>query len=344
MEEPNIIVVHGCNFDCLHCVVSKTCDFSYISINIFKKIIKELSELGFNLIGIIGAGEPTLHPYFDELMRICVRYGIKVDILTNGWFFKEKLVPILEDEYLSKAILRIGFSLDAPREKLHDNIRRKGSFEKIMEAISYAALLEIPVYLKVAIRKSNMHLIDEIIKFGISIGVEQVRFISTMPTERLIKSNDIPSPKTIKYKIMPKLNMLQDISDGYVFWEGWQFDQTSPIFPCNGFSKFDIDWNGYSVFCSMLSKTGTDPFNNEREVSLENCSFVDAISYHFNMLSKIVEWRLKAKELIKSGKYPICYWCYYQFGRISWLTKYPESPWAKGVIEAYTKGIKPMAE
>lgn len=343
MEGPTIIIVYGCNFDCSHCVVSKTHKFSYISIETFKKIMQELSSLGFDLVGITAAGEITLHPKLDEIIKIAFNQGIKLDLLTNGWLFNEKLLPILSDHNYSKAIVRIGFSLDAPYEEIHDELRKKGSFKKIMEAISYCSLYGIPVYLKTAIRKSNINYIDDMIKFAASLGIEQIRFISPMPTEKLVRSDEIPSPMTIKEEIKPRLETLQMISDEFVFWEGWCEDRPSPIFPCNAFSKISIDYSGYSIFCSLLSGTGDSSIYNERIVNLNTTSIGNALTRHFEILSKVVEWRLKIKDLIIKGNYPICYWCYYQFGRLSWLKNYPSSPWARGIIEAEKRGIKPMS-
>ena len=212
-----------------------------------------------------------------------------------------------------------------------------------MEAISYCSFLGIPVYLKIAIRNSNIDLIDDMIQFATSLGVEQIRFISPMPTERLIRLNEMPSPETIRDIIKPKMEILQMVSQNYIVWEGWCEDKASPIFPCNAFSKFDIDYDGYSIFCSVLCETGNQhQGNSERLIDLNKKAVADAIPAHFDMLARVIEWRLDIKDLITRGDYPICYWCYYQFGRLSWLKNYPESPWASGVIEAEKKGIKPM--
>lgn len=79
-----------CNLNCPYCFTApakssqrdKSTDC--LSFEEYKEIVTQLKEAGTKTINIIGAGEPTMYAYFDELVKFISLQGIKVCVSTNG--------------------------------------------------------------------------------------------------------------------------------------------------------------------------------------------------------------------------------------------------------------------
>jgi len=89
---PNIIVTNSCNLKCPYCFADDMIQHSsdnnrFIDADTFNKILDFCSRGEQEPIGIIG-GEPTLHPYFIDiimtLQKYCSMYNCEGLIFTNG--------------------------------------------------------------------------------------------------------------------------------------------------------------------------------------------------------------------------------------------------------------------
>jgi MoaA/NifB/PqqE/SkfB family radical SAM enzyme len=88
---------NACNLACPGCFVHKSTDpestFSLkhksrypdeMSLETQKALFDEAKELGAKVVDIVGAGEPTLDPHFDELVEYAHQQGLYTVIFTHG--------------------------------------------------------------------------------------------------------------------------------------------------------------------------------------------------------------------------------------------------------------------
>ena len=122
-----------CNLNCLFCwrYGKKVETGDELSLEEYKKILKEAKELKVREIRIIGGGEPLIRKDTFEIMRIVKRNGMFGYICTNGTLFSEKNI---------KELVKIGWdhvkiSFHAPTKKLQDLLAGGESFEKIVKNI-----------------------------------------------------------------------------------------------------------------------------------------------------------------------------------------------------------------
>lgn len=74
-------ITNACNLDCPFCTNEKGSNFmSLIEIDDYLKQIKQHSDYIYLHI----LGEPTLHPYFDEILNLLDQYDLKLQLVTNG--------------------------------------------------------------------------------------------------------------------------------------------------------------------------------------------------------------------------------------------------------------------
>lgn len=135
---PMIIVdiTNVCDLSCIHCahlVIRKDSEYrpKFMDIEIFKKIVDEVSRHDILLMRIASDGESLFHPQFFEMMSIAKDAGIKpINLTTNGMLLAENNREIIEC-----GIDIIDISIDAYREETYRKIRVGGDFKRVKNNI-----------------------------------------------------------------------------------------------------------------------------------------------------------------------------------------------------------------
>lgn len=80
-----IAPVGYCNASCPWCLFKNKRGTAQIDSFIMLEIIEDLDQLGVKAINWTGGGEPTLHPYFEEIVEKAAHLGLKQGLFTNGY-------------------------------------------------------------------------------------------------------------------------------------------------------------------------------------------------------------------------------------------------------------------
>lgn len=114
----NLDLTTSCNYACSHCI-----DMDILNTGIkfdYQKLVSGLENLikkGLKSIIIIGGGEPTVSPYFCNIVEYCKKNNLEVGIVSNGSRPEtiKKVLPLLDRKDW------IRYSLDFASNKLfHD--------------------------------------------------------------------------------------------------------------------------------------------------------------------------------------------------------------------------------
>lgn len=81
-------ITNICNMNCSFCPETKRTK-AIMSLKDFEHIAKQLKEYT-DYIYLHVKGEPLLHPNLKEILEICKKYNLKINISTNGTLLKEK--------------------------------------------------------------------------------------------------------------------------------------------------------------------------------------------------------------------------------------------------------------
>lgn len=132
----NLDLTSSCSYRCPHCIdgsvlnTGKMLDFQYI-----KDLLRQWKERGLKSVIVIGGGEPTLHPHFEEVMNFLKKeLKLPVGLVSNGSQMQKirKVCPLLE----KKDWLRL--SVDAGTnptfQKIH-HPRLKVTLEEILSEV-----------------------------------------------------------------------------------------------------------------------------------------------------------------------------------------------------------------
>lgn len=165
-----------CDLDCTFCQsreLRRSRDKANMSLEQFKHVIDELHFLVE--VGIIGMGEPTLHPDFFRMVEYADARNISPTTVTNC----NRHTPEITQQLVSTGLRKIAVSVDGADAAPYEKTRRGGSFQrtidnlgKLVEARRGAKTPEISV--QMVSLDDNYHSIPELVKLCARLGVDDL--------------------------------------------------------------------------------------------------------------------------------------------------------------------------
>lgn len=125
-----LYLTNACNLRCIHCYrYSGDMEKNELNLYEWKEILHNLKKNGIKDISISG-GEPFIFNNIYELIDYAVDYvGMNVTIISNGTKINFKYTSTL------KKLKGVQLSIDGPTEKINDEIRGKGVYWKVINAL-----------------------------------------------------------------------------------------------------------------------------------------------------------------------------------------------------------------
>lgn len=159
----NICLTNFCNFRCYYCQSGGenhgVCGNKDLELNNVKQILTVLERVGIDRIRLTG-GEPTLLPYFGEIVRYAVKLKFsKIRISTNGYNVSE-YVDILKNKKI-----RVQISLDTLDKKKFKSITGCDELETVIRAMDVLSENQINTRINTVVMKSNLSEIRNIIRY-----------------------------------------------------------------------------------------------------------------------------------------------------------------------------------
>lgn len=172
---------YKCNLRCTHCYnKDKLCNVTMPPQKVSSSI-KEIYDMGIMRIHLAG-GEPTIDPKgLLNYLNTAKEYGLITSMSSNGTLLTDDLCEKLIDLNL----FAFTISVDGPDAVSNDSIRGNGNFIKAIEGIkkilSYRN--EKKSKTKICIKsvcstKTPHELIEGIVKLGLSLKVDEIKFYS----------------------------------------------------------------------------------------------------------------------------------------------------------------------
>jgi radical SAM protein with 4Fe4S-binding SPASM domain len=196
-----------CNCSCSYCNVDSTMKPAPDELNTKEalNLVDDVYDFGSKWFGIKG-GEPLLRKDIFEIIRHAKSLGLKVCLLTNGYYVDGDIY-----DNLVKNEVYTSVSIDGP-EKINDALRGKGSYKKALSAIQKLSKAGILNGLPAAITSVNYRYLDHVAALAEEYGANFAWFNNLVPSGRAKQSIDLtPSPE--QYELC--LNNLYDLTRKY---------------------------------------------------------------------------------------------------------------------------------
>ncbi|KFZ26328.1 MAG: Antilisterial bacteriocin subtilosin biosynthesis protein AlbA [Candidatus Izimaplasma bacterium HR2] len=180
-------ITKACNLKCEHCSSHYKCDKVEMTIEDWKKVVKEIQDMGVSDIGITG-GEPLLKKGYIDLVK-SISNKSRIILFTNGYYLTEEIAKQLKEA----GLYAIGISLDSHIESVH-NERRKDNFayQKAIEAIEYANKAGLYTMIQTVILKDELNE-DNIFDFFrkcAELNVDEVKILEPIRSGRYMVSDE----------------------------------------------------------------------------------------------------------------------------------------------------------
>lgn len=204
-----------------------------------------------NIVSFTG-GEPTLHPQLSEILKIVSHAGYSFGLVTNGWHFSDTYHVLLQYKSMLKGVT---FSLDGAREETHDNLRGKGSYRRVMQAVSVCVVKDIPFTFNTTVTSYNCDELQEVAEFATKLGSRGLRFGHLMPTPLTAKYTLDLSPEK-RREVETTVTQLQGPFPLRIAMAPRDYIAPNTLCAPLRMEEFNIDWRGNLTLCCNLSGYG----------------------------------------------------------------------------------------
>lgn len=281
-------ITDRCNYNCLHCfhAADNTVHRDEFSLEEAMKFLDDIRECGIRNISLTG-GEPTLYPYFREVIKGIRERGMWLNyLITNGALLTPELLSFLK-EYHPKARIRISFDGIG----WHDWLRQhKGSEAKTLEAIRSCKEAGFPVHINSNVHRKNQDVMFDTVQMLADQGVDHIRIIRTTEAPRweLNKENNTLSPEEYyDFSLRFARKYLEsDISIPVVIWQCLLLDNQRHVIRCLAAKSESGCLSEQAVICSSLLKKPSVQANGEIVPCAPMGGYLELHGMHFGNVHK----------------------------------------------------------
>lgn len=149
----SILLTNKCNLKCEYCYGDYSASKNeFLAINKVPELFDTLEKNGITAIELTG-GEPLLHPYFTEILKLACNKRWHINILSNGVLFDEEVYKSISD---NKDRIYSQISIDGSNESINEKVRQvKNSFSKTLNSIIQLVEMDCKVKVVIVLTPNN---------------------------------------------------------------------------------------------------------------------------------------------------------------------------------------------
>lgn len=334
-----IELTNRCNLNCHHCFTGRHGGRTDLPLAVLTTILAEAKAHGFEHLNFTG-GDPTVyrpadqqpqgpgaHGYsgFATAVQATCQAGYHFSLNTNGWNFSESyrhLLPYREQLQV------ITFSLDGASEATHDHLRGKGSYRRVLQAMSICVVQDLPFTVSMVITAHNRHELAQLAQMSHRLGSRGLRFGHLMPSPITTAMGFDLTPWERKLVEAEIHELRRQVPLPIGMAPG---DHTTNLFPCAALhlQEVNIDCEGNMTTCCHLSGHGNGAGTGDVIGNLQTMSFTDA--YH-KLQAENARFSLAKRARLTGGAWQdtdffTCWYCFNEYKKVKWLQNQPTHPW-----------------
>ena len=178
-----------CNLRCIMCethsVYSNKCRKTRrrMDVELIKRILHENHETALKEIIPSTMGEPLLYKKFYDIIELCKKYNLKLNLTTNGTFpikgaytWGHLVIPVCSDVKISfngaTKYTQESIMLGIKWEDLLKNIK---TFIKVRDEYADKKINYCKITLQLTFLEKNVQELADIVKLGIKLGVDRIK-------------------------------------------------------------------------------------------------------------------------------------------------------------------------
>lgn len=316
-----------CNFSCTHCIRDEPENPVYLPVPLVEKVLEETRRYqNVSFVAFTG-GEPTLHPQFAAMLQLVTVHGHRFGFVTNGWRFAESTLAQLRPyrEHLS----HVTFSIDGANEETHDTVRRrKGSFRRLMQAVTLCRFNRIPVHVNMVVTRANRAELQEMALLASRLECDALLYGHCQPTPQAVAAGLVLQPGE-RRQVEAEIAQLQQTFRTTILLAGDHYNE-SRFYQCPQLQmrEFNIDCRGRLTTCCMLSGYRGGTADTDVLADLNHVSFYEA---HRRLVAEIARINIEKLEVLETREaeerdHFICTHCLERYQKVSRARARPSLP------------------
>lgn len=176
---------NGCNINCVMCEThSAARPLGEMSLDMFQATLDRLDAVNCKTLTYHTVGEPTIHPQFEDILRISSERGFEVMLSTNGLLIHRFL-----DALIRWPVSVIRFSVDGATKETYERIRVGGNFERLLSNLHLirdaVTKHDLPTSIQMAVTLSLDNLREVPLFFDVYGSIVDDNLISFSPVNSL---------------------------------------------------------------------------------------------------------------------------------------------------------------
>lgn len=171
-------LTNACNLNCVMCGRNaanfKPTVFDMDVFRSFEPIMDTIEE-----VTLMGWGEPTIHPHFNEMLKIIDKHSARKYFCSNGMNLKK-----IKDAIFDYHVDVFAVSLDGATDETNSRIRRGSKIEQITEDLKDIVHIKKERGLKYpwinfvfCAMRSNIKELPDLVRLAAKIGIEEVKVV-----------------------------------------------------------------------------------------------------------------------------------------------------------------------
>lgn len=263
-------IIDTCNLTCKHCFAGPLPrQQKPLTLDELKTLFANMASIGTFRLGLTG-GEPLLRSDLFAIIDLALAYGLSPCLTTNGLLITEEIAFELGKRQFGW----LNVSLEGATPQTHDEIRGKGTFEKLLKRL--AILAEYTSFsLAFTIMRSNLGEIQTCAELAHRVGAQAAVFRPLYPVGMACTHPELMPTLTQYIEALEKLSTTQKSTFDFCNLHPWgpqtRVDSQSIIydnFGCGaGNTVCSVSAAGAVSPCSFLGPAYTK--GNVKEMSLE---------------------------------------------------------------------------
>lgn len=171
-------LTNACNLNCIMCGRNaanfKPTVFDMDVFRSFEPLMDTIEE-----VTLMGWGEPTIHPHFNEMLQIIDKHSARKYFCTNGMNLKK-----IKDAIFEHQVDVFAVSLDGATDEVNGKIRRGSKIDIITDDLKDIVRikkdrgLQYPwINFVFCAMQSNIHELSDLVRLAAEIGIQEVKVV-----------------------------------------------------------------------------------------------------------------------------------------------------------------------
>lgn len=150
---------------------------------VIERVVADAVPHGLREIIPSTMGEPLLYEHFDQIIELCERYRLKLNLTTNGTFprlgakaWAERIVPVASDVKISwngaTKATHEAIMLGCTWEQVLENVR---TFVSVRDNHAATSSTRCRVTFQLTFLEANVRELADIVRLAVSLGVDRVK-------------------------------------------------------------------------------------------------------------------------------------------------------------------------